>query len=397
MTNTDSQFKAKLATSEDWEAWNHDFQSKAVAYRLWDYINPDADEAPLITQPSYPKYTDLRRATAPQTTGTSTTTSTSTEMATPTTVPSTGDMAQAQQVEGTVTAFVDLTPDEQRSYQSLVTEYSIRSRHFDTQQANLQELRTWMRDTVAVRYRVNYLKPTDSLRQCYSKLRDRLKPTGFMAETIAKDEYLKAVKPLTRPPRSFRNWLENWVMAVEKAKTHDIQMATKPSMWYPDFINAIHQVKESWATGHETANKRRILAEEMTFDQVANDFENEIRREEIRNKGKATKGSFGPTFGEQDTADQSDRASIASSSGKRKRTTIQCVVCERKHCWGPKNCYYADPSQAPKSWRPNPIVMERAKSNLEQKSVQDQLKKIRKRQKSEKEGNDKPEENEEKD
>src|SRR6516162_1117160 len=53
-SNTDSS--VILRGPDDWDKWNKQFQAKAVAYSLWEHINPNA-RAPkaLMTEPEEPK------------------------------------------------------------------------------------------------------------------------------------------------------------------------------------------------------------------------------------------------------------------------------------------------------------------------------------------------------
>ncbi|CAJ2510573.1 Uu.00g095420.m01.CDS01 [Anthostomella pinea] len=45
--------------SENWESWDREFQSRAIALELWDHINPDDEEREEWPEPPQkPKYKD---------------------------------------------------------------------------------------------------------------------------------------------------------------------------------------------------------------------------------------------------------------------------------------------------------------------------------------------------
>ena len=40
---------------EDWPTWDHEFQKKAIAMDLWDYIKEGNDRKALLVEPEMPK------------------------------------------------------------------------------------------------------------------------------------------------------------------------------------------------------------------------------------------------------------------------------------------------------------------------------------------------------
>ena len=48
-----------LRGPEDWDKWDKQFRSKAVANSLWEHINPDAlDPKAFLTKPEEPRLSD---------------------------------------------------------------------------------------------------------------------------------------------------------------------------------------------------------------------------------------------------------------------------------------------------------------------------------------------------
>src|SRR4029077_16210533 len=51
---------------EDWETWNHELMSRAVAANLWECIDPDNDEG-FLEKPDKPGFSQFRKKADPQT------------------------------------------------------------------------------------------------------------------------------------------------------------------------------------------------------------------------------------------------------------------------------------------------------------------------------------------
>ena len=57
LSNTNST--VILRGLEDWDKWDKQFRSKAVANSLWEHINPDAlDPKAFLTEPEEPRLSD---------------------------------------------------------------------------------------------------------------------------------------------------------------------------------------------------------------------------------------------------------------------------------------------------------------------------------------------------
>ena len=61
---TQSTENVSLKGPEDWEAWNTQFESKAISTDLWRLISPDEDQEdtePFAEKPSPPKVSDYNK------------------------------------------------------------------------------------------------------------------------------------------------------------------------------------------------------------------------------------------------------------------------------------------------------------------------------------------------
>jgi hypothetical protein len=61
---TQSSENVSLKGPEDWEAWNTQFESKAISTDIWRLISPDEDQEdtePFAEKPSPPKIRDYNK------------------------------------------------------------------------------------------------------------------------------------------------------------------------------------------------------------------------------------------------------------------------------------------------------------------------------------------------
>ena len=381
MDSKSSNQMIKLNTSKEWKAWENLFKAKAIAKDLWEHINPECLEQPLFKKPTPPCISDFTKEviTTPQSTpeqqtqhGTVTVQASSASATQGTST----DTAGNRRPQPAVTIH-DLSKDDRHTYQLLLSTYNSDAKRYEVQKHDTNALRDWVLETVSSQLTTTSCKPEESLRKWHDNLRTRVRMTTGQRQITVRTEYLKAVKPLTRAPRDFRLWLNNWTAAIDEAQDVDIQQATNPRMWCQDFMNAIGHIKPLWVATHEVHYRTAIEDETLDYCVVAKDFLDELVKEETEKKGTAAKGSFGPTFDGKDADAKSDNAqssNTGANSKKRKyRHTGPCIVCKRRLCGNLATCYYANPDSAPSSWTPDTRSQEIAEKNLEKRFVKDKV------------------------
>ena len=370
MDSNTSKYNGKLASPLDWPNWDNEFKTKAVAYRLWEHIDPSCEETPLARRPVPPMVSDFPKEIV------------STPQQTPTQSVSEGGQSQAGSVEDRprtpARSFAELSAADQLNFWHLRSNYDNDYKRYEMQQERIGILKLWVQDTVALQFRKTCCKPTGTLREWYSKLRDRLGLDDTLAKNLVLESYKDAVRPLVRPPKDFLAWLTNWRSAIDEALDKGLAEAIYPVFWYQSFTEAIIQVKPFWVADRESLHIEKIRTGHLSHKALADDFQDELLRDAALAKKAVANGSFGHTF---DGSSENDKSEISGTDSKdssqetrkRKRFTSKCAVCERRFCTNMATCYYANPDRAPRNWNPNSRIQELAKKNLEKQSVKDKL------------------------
>jgi len=114
-----------LCSPEDWTEWDREFESKAVAMDLWDYIKENPDE--LLTKPVRPNPADYRLAGATT-------------------------RSQSSTISGG-SSTIDLNPEETRNFQVAWNVYTDKKKEYDAQKDNIRNLKSWVSSTIAQHYK----------------------------------------------------------------------------------------------------------------------------------------------------------------------------------------------------------------------------------------------------
>ena len=207
-----------LKGPDDWPKWEREFQKKAIATDLWDYIKGGNDCKALRTEPDMPE-PDSFRAPPPPPAG------------------STRASASA-----TPPALAGLNADEGRNYQFAWNIYVQRKKDYDTQRANVKSLKDWVTETIAQQYNTSSCPPTEGLHDWYKKLKEHASAGKSSDERTIREKYKKAVEILRKPPKDWNTWLSAWEEAMSEGKEKDLPEATKTNIWFDDFIKAVQHV-----------------------------------------------------------------------------------------------------------------------------------------------------------
>ena len=174
--------------------------------------------------------------------------------------------------------------------------YQQEDTEFHRRDKNIHMLTKWVGATVSKDYLKNCCPPTESLREWYAKLKMRAEPTEVNKTKRLVLRHSKALAPLSRPPKSYHDWLVEWENVMTEAAAKGYQFATDPTQWGPHFTNAIKNVKPKWADYFEV--RFQPMAEEgtLTVKKVASYYTQKAVEESMITK-RVTKGqSFGPTY-----------------------------------------------------------------------------------------------------
>jgi hypothetical protein len=396
--STKNDSTAFLQGPGDWDKWNKQFQAKAVAYSLWEHIDPEAPETEaFLTKPPEPSLNDYATETI-------------------ITESQTQRRQQGRRATSATNDHItvaDLSTDGQKSFQLAWTIYIQHKREYAEQKTKIQDLKDWVISSVASYLFESACDPSESIRDWYTKIKQHSGASDDMTTTQARDSYKKAIVVLTKPPRDFHIWLNNWEQAMSRGQAKGVPEALSVPAWFDDFLNAVEPLMGNWTSSYRLYKQDKVDSRSLTYRILANDFRKELRhRKSTPSSAKYAKGSFGPAFGPMEKAIDSAEGnsppsqgaeSSQKSTGRRiagsrsirgqKRAASEnqeavlenqgtklCPVCNLNHKLS--KCYYALPELAPDDFQPREHIQERAKSSLQKKDVINQLQTIKnKRQK----------------
>jgi hypothetical protein len=415
MNTSNNDKTAFLASSNDWESWNLQFQAQAVAGDIWAQIQ---GLTPFLDKPTAPALKEHKH-----------TTPSSTVESTPGNDPDTGTLDRPLNPPIKI---ADLTTDGFRSYQMEWTIYQSDLKEYNQQVEEVKKLKQWILRTVNPHYQLTSCDPTKPVSEWYSALKIQNGVSDQKALQNAREVYRLAIKPITRASKDLIKWSESWEQALALAQRKGVPEALSMNTWFTDFLDAVKPVLSNWVTVYKIANQAQAEQLTLTYRKVANDFREEVRQEmKARGTTRVVKGSFGPSFAATITCgeeayqgDASDSGDGSGSNGgeqvqKRKRggsekgerpskkpkkaqgtakisggkrpnkgpemasgtASTTCPCCGQFHRLA--KCYYAFPELAPDSFEGREHIRARAKEALLdpklQKEVED-LKRQRQRQ-----------------
>lgn len=372
---------------KDWIDWSHEFRTKARALKLWDYIDPETLK-PWATEPTAPDFADYpKKLTRLETRASSSTAQTPSHT------------MEEIDTRNPPTSVAEMTAEGRASYQLDWSAYVFQTKEYERHSTNLEKLISWVFSTTSKTLLKTCCREGETLDEWYQAF----KKVGSAYEDNripdARARYQRAIKPLSKLPKNFDDWLAEWENAIaegQELKIGDIQTA---QYWAPDLTKALRNVLPMWATSFDLINKKVIKDDSIDFREVTAD----LRRQwtTLQPKSLIAKGAF-PSYGQAsgleplDTAESDEDkpqrkrggANKGKGKGKRKRADTSpigaaltsggsCEACLGLH--GLKDCYYIFKDRAPEGWKLNPgikrLVEDRIKTD---NSLAEQIKRLRK-------------------
>lgn len=371
---------------KDWVDWSHEFRVKARALQLWDYVDP-ATRKSWPVEPGAPSFTAYpKRLARIETRASSQST------------PSHATIVEEADPRGIPASVVEMTAEGRAAYQLDWSAYVFQAKEYKEHVTNLEKLTSWVFLTTSKTLLKVCCKEGETMDKWYIAFQE----TGSAYEENrvpdARAKYKASVKPLSKLPRSFDNWLTEWETALAEGQQLEIPDTAKATFWAEDLALALKTVLPIWAANFITNNKEKIQDDTLSYREVAADLS---RTWNVIQQPKATlaKGAF-PSYvpvqpekhpqiaGSDDEEQPQKKGSKKQGKGKRKRAETDktsqnadsggsCGACLGPH--NLKDCYYVFKERAPADWRPNigmqRLVEDRLKNNIE---LTELIKRIRK-------------------
>jgi hypothetical protein len=398
-----SNEECKLNSQRDWERWNRQFQSSAVAADLWDLIK--GQENP-IQKPIEPNINSFPRSTTAQTRSQSQANNQAAEES-----PST--VQQEDPID-----FLDLSANGQKAFTAATTIYENRLRAYNNQRLGIQKLIDLINRTVSPSYLQSCCKPLDKINTWYINLEKMAGTSTIQDYTHAKERYHKALRPLTKI-KDYEKWITEWELAIHNAKDKNVANAMRPVDWIEDLFSAVGQVLPEWVNAYRLVSEDKVEAGTLIFRDTAKAMRTAATHQARAKSTRIAKGAFGSSFAgeEAETLQQRDAlepekeepaekrkrrrrkstkganeppAGRSQSTARRECSTPpdqenqssppskrrKCQGCGGLHSY--RKCFYLFPTLAPEYWVPRAETTKMAKKALEEdEDFAEEIRKLR--------------------
>lgn len=302
-----------LKSADDWETWEASFISYADSAGLWKILKK---EEKYLVQPLAPEYSVYHKITP-----------------TPA-VP----VAASQDSEGTVLGVVlysDLTVVGQKAYDKDWTVYQDKKKDYTAQQEKVHNLKQWVRRTVSKNLLRTACPPERSLETWYSKLKEQVGTNSKDRKREGKLLYKQAMNQLTRVPRDFTGWVNNWEEAMIKAREYENSDAKDSFVWFPEFADAIRPVMRDWINPYEIHYTESIEAGDFSIRKAAHDLRLKIKLIGTKvARPIIARGAFGPIFAGEEAREGGDIDTVGFSAPFEDEEVIESTATPAKEKHG---------------------------------------------------------------
>ncbi|KAG6035285.1 hypothetical protein E4U19_004943 [Claviceps sp. Clav32 group G5] len=317
-----------LCSDEQWTAWLHQIQSCAVAYNIWDNINPD-HPVPFLEKPKTPDV--LTRGCK--------------------------------------------ASEEDRDYRSILHDrFMLEFDEYSIEQENKHHLFDLIVSTVESHLQASYFNPDRSLHEWISALKGALWIDDLSEKERARKRYHEALEPMQNP-QHWNAWLAEYNEAASLAKLHGVPEVLQIHALMKDFSSSVANIAPRWAAtfldigSFEPLMSRKEMVrrfrEHMKVQYPLDLGKPRAGASATADDGAATRGNKRNASSAADNAPPVKRnkqrkapphSSSQASSKKRQRgrepanSGERCPACGERH--GIKGCYYIHQELAPRWWKP---------------------------------------------
>lgn len=246
-------YTAYLNCPNDWDDWNQQFMSKAVAKRIWKKIDPDtADQHSFLEEPQRPKLHDYpvggaflqtlsrkRRNEAP--------------------------VRDGRAPEGVEITVAHLSAEGKSDFQLDWDIYKDARKMYENEQNSIDLLKDIIGQTVTSHIFSACCPATESLRDWYSNLKQHSSLGQDQLDAWARERYLTAIQSLTEIPQDPEAWLQAWEKAIINGQTRQLPETLSPIILARDFFNVVRGVFPDWARFAEREYRTQIFDRTLTY------------------------------------------------------------------------------------------------------------------------------------
>jgi hypothetical protein len=314
-----------LKSPLDWRKWNTHFEGVAVSNNLRAKISKEelflqkpippqisqffqAPQPPIVSVPASDRVT-RSQAAAEESQGTL---SGDPVIPTPSSISLTTVVDDPLSYSMIATSFGALSTSNQKAFQFAYNLYNAAESKYDKEIEAIEKLKTHIRKTVSPDYQITCCNPKESITQWYEKLTQSVAISDENERKQLKDSYKEAVKPL-KNSKDIEKWITNWEQVISLAFEKKLPMVASPADWFDDFLDAVRPFATTWVDSYEIAKKAKVLHNEHTYREVANDFRDVARRRLMYTRpNKVAAGSFQAAL---DSGDCNDRLPSGTPAG----------------------------------------------------------------------------------
>ncbi len=372
-----------LTKPEDYTHWNREFMAKANALDLWDYVKPES-RTPWPTKPSKP---ELRNYPKRLTTTRSTRTTSSITVG-----------EEEEDTQSSPSSTLEMTKDGKEAYTLDWNRYTFELREYENHRKRVNEMNTWLLETVSTDYKRTIFNPSDSIYKWYERLREIGQYLGPVQKLQAKAEYTIYMKEMSKLSRDLGAWVTKWETIVALALEYGVTELKDSNTLMMDLQICFGQVLEAWITTFKGVNRTAILNNTLTYREIGAALRDEASSRLLTHRParRTNRGAFGANFHGQSAEDfdvdppagqgsdppATDRAqrgrgrgrarsqgrgnSHSASGGQRKRprhdsNTHESGMLVCKGCFGfhsLPDCWYIFPEDAPEDFTPSSVKVQ---------------------------------------
>ena len=387
----------RLDHPKDMIRWEPEFKSKAISLDLWDYVNPEG-KIPWPTKPREPQLSDYPKKPVRTTDRAGVETrSSSSSTQTETITPAPEEINNG----GIARTIAELTAEGKENYKFETSTFMHKEKQYAIHRSNYDKFLDWIKSTVSPAIRTTCCDVNKTPDEWFINLKALGRPYEYTKKDDITEKYRQMMlKPLTKTPRPFDKWIQEWETMMAHGQEYGCADTTDASRWTKDLANTLRTIMPTWADTFRDLNQTEIDNNTLNFRIVASKL---LERSSSMNQGtvrrNVEKGAF-PTFGEvsdEDNSSEKDQEkprrenNAQKSRGKGKKradpkrkradTTEGPVRTKCRACLGfhrLSECFYALPEIAPEGWKARDNVQEMVEERIKNDTgLEEEIKNLR--------------------